>query len=302
MVKISRTRDYHKYHHVDLMTELTICETLGSVKSPHMVALNEPKAYGAIVGDLLVEHGLLKPGCTICEIGGGYGTLMAGLLGSHASLINRAVMMDLSMHLLKKQRAILEPWAVKTDFIQADAHDFLPIMHNIDLIIINEVIGDFETWKDLDPHNLPKEAGRMVNRYALDIPGTERFNFNMGAISLVEKICRSGIPAFIAEHSSDPIIPAEMTFLEKGLEIDSYPREIQLRDHCEFTIRFSHLLRVAEWWGRTITRGSLIDLVGLKKSPKMKFIFSMRSCASDEHEIIYELLDNIREYQWLLII
>ena len=58
---------------------------------------------------------------------------------------------------------------------------------------------------------------------------------------------------------------------------------------------------MARAWGRNADGGSLMDLVGVKRSPKMRFIFTARAQATDEQEIIYEFLDHIREYRWLLI-
>lgn len=301
MVSINETRQYHRNYPIDLMTEFTICESLTSVNSPYMVALENPKPYGAMVGDMLKAKNMLKTGNRVCEIGGGYGSLMRGFLEAYSSMVDHVYMVDLSMFLLKKQRKILERWDRLTAFIHADATELIQVISGVDLIILNEVIGDFDTYKDVERANLPDQVSRLVNQYGLDIPDEGIFNFNVGAISIVEEICKKGIPVFISEHSSDPIIPRDMEFLEKGLKTDSFPREIKLKEHSEFTIRFSHLIKVAKYWEKNVSTGSLIDLVGLKKSPKMKFIFISRACATDEHEIIFELLDHIREYRWLII-
>lgn len=301
MSSINETREYHRRYPIDLMTEFTICESLASVNSPYMVALENSRAYGAMVGDILREKNMLKAGGRLCEIGGGYGSLMRGFLEAYSSTVGHAYMVDLSMSLLKKQRRTLGTWDYFTTFIHADATELIPVISGVDVIILNEVIGDFDTYKDVERTNLPDQVLRLINRYELDIPDEGFFNFNTGAILMVEAICKKGIPAFISEHSSDPIIPRDMEYLGKGLETDSFPREIKLKGHSEFTIRFSHLIKVAEYWGRNISTGSLIDLVGLKKSPRMRFIFTMRACATDEQEIIFELLDHIREYRWLII-
>jgi hypothetical protein len=298
---VNTTYEYHRYHPIDLFTEYTICESLSSAASPYMIAMENPRPYGEIIGEQLEARVVLVPGCRICEIGGGYGSLMAGLLDAYSATIGRVSMVDLSGHLLAKQRKILEPWSAMVDFIQADATALLPALRNIDVLIMNEVIGDFDTWTDLDPANLPDEVSCLIEQYRLEIPPHDRFNFNMGAILLIEKICREGIPVFISEHSSDPIISDDLAFLRKGLELDGYPRRIQLKGHHEFTIRFSHLEKIARYWGRDAIRGSLIDIVGIKKPEKMRIIFTLGSCASAEHEILYEFLDHIREYQWLIL-
>ena len=290
------THDYHRHGAPDLMTELTICESFASIDSPYMIALDKPRPYGSLIGDFLLNKGLLKSGSRILEAGGGYGTLMKGLLGAHADLIESVVMADLSMHLLKKQRDALSKWDM-VNFIQTDVLNFIDAITNIDLIIINEVIGDLEVATEIDAFNLPHNVHEFVNKYNLDVPGEGRFNFNLGAARLAEAIAKKNIPAFISEHSSDPIIPADMCYLEDGLSPDSYPREIRLHNHSEYTIRFSHLMRIAEAYGRNVTTGSLAELVGLKNTPEMKFIFANKICGNDRQEIIYELLDHIREYQ-----
>ncbi|MBN2255532.1 MAG: class I SAM-dependent methyltransferase [Deltaproteobacteria bacterium] len=296
-----RTYGYHKYQPIDLMTELTVCESLARTSSLSMAALERRKPYGAIIGEMLTACGLLYQGCTVCEIGGGYGSLMKGLLEEYAPLIRRVVMVDLSPRLLRLQRKALERWKRKVTFIQADVMELMPVLSNIDVVIINEMIGDLDTWKDLAPSQLPDDAAALVLRYSLEIPPEGRFHFNVGAVRLVESICRTGVAAFISEHSSDPVIPHGMEYLRRGLSTDGFPREILLKGHAEFTIRFSHLESVARFWGKSCFGGALADLVGVRKSPKMRFIFTARACATDEQAILLEFLDHIREYRWLVI-
>jgi len=302
MVPINRTHEYHRNEPIDLMTEYTICESLASVESPYMVALENPRPYGAIIGDTLKSYGMFTPDCTMCEIGGGYGSLMEGLFAEHGASVNHICMIDLSRFLLEKQRKTLAKWSHLMTFVLADAMELIPAISRVDVIILNEIIGDLDTWKNVDVTTIPDEIVKFVDHYGLEIPPQGTFNFNMGAVVLIEDLCRKGIPVFIAEHSSDPIIPPDMAFLGRDLDTDGFPREIRLRGHSEFTIRFSHLIKIAEFWGRNVTGGPLIDLVGVKKSPKMRFIFISRACATDEQEIIFEFLDHIREYRWLAIV
>ncbi len=301
MVERNRTYGYHKNYPIDLMTEFTICESLASSASPYMVAVENPKPYGALIGEMLTACGMLYQGCCVCEVGGGYGSLMKGLLEGYSSLIRRIVMVDLSKTLLRRQRKALETWKQRIDFIQADVIELMPVLSKIDAVIVNEMIGDLDTWKDLTPTDLPDDVAELVTRYSLEIPLQGQFNFNVGAIRLVEAICQAGIPAFISEHSSDPIIPENMDYLRRDLCMQGFPREIPLKGHSEFTIRFSHLERVARFWGKDCFGGSLADLVGIRKSPKMRFIFTARACATDEQAILLEFLDHIREYRWLVI-
>jgi hypothetical protein len=295
------TYDYHRYGSPDLMTELTICESFASSDSPYMVALKNPVPYGAMIGDFLLKNGLMHEGTRLMEAGGGYGTLMKCLLPAHSTLINSVYMTDLSMHMLKKQKETLKEWGSLIHFVQADILAFLESILNIDLIIINEVIGDLEVITDMDVKNLPDDISELVKEYNLEIPASGRFNFNIGAVRLIKAISKKNISAFVTEHSSDPIIPDNMQFLEEGLALNSFPREVRLYKHSEYTIRFSHLVKTAEAFGRYVLTGPLIDLVGLKNTPDIKFIFTNHITNTERQGIIYELLDHIREYRWLLI-
>lgn len=295
------TRGFHREIPIDLMKELTICESLASQTSPYVKALGFSKSYGAMLGDFLVGAGLLKPRSTLLEVGGGYGSLMEELISSHGHLIHKAFMMDLSPLLLKKQRQRLKGHSEKVSFIQADIHELPGFKDSLDLLLVNEVIGDLDVATCLDPQGLPDEASSLIDAYGLETPRNEPFNLNIGAIRMVETICRLGVPAFISEHSSDPIIPDAMPYLAQGLSLDSFPREIRLHAHSEYTIRFSHLIKVAQALGRTAQTGPLIDMLGGEKLPCWRFIFSSHACSSEKQELIYEFLDHVREYRWLTI-
>jgi len=295
------TRNYHLHHPVDLMTEFTICESLGYTASPHLRALAMTSTYGAILGDRLREKGLLRRGCRICEIGGGYGSLMRGLLEAHGDLVERVAMVDLSRALIGRQRRALNPWGGRVSFVVGDALEVLPAITGADLFLINEMIGDLPVWTDIDPKRLPSEAEAVICRYRLGIPEEGFFHFNIGAVRLVEAICRKGLTAFISEHASDPIIPRDMPFLVKGLATSGWPREIRLTAHSEYTIRFSHLEQVARALGRKVETGSLLEFIGYANVEKARFIFNARACATDEQALILEFLDHVREYRWLTI-
>jgi len=300
-VGVNTTQDYYRYQPVDLMTEYTICESLSSLNSPYMAALKNPRSYGSIIGERLQEEDILTGGCRLCEVGGGYGNLMKGLLEEYSDSVKKVFMTDLSMFLLKKQREALRRWGSKVTFINGDIAEILHLFAGIDLIIFNEMMGDLDTWRIDDRNNLPGEIEAFVRRYELEIPAKGSFHFNYGALTIVEALCKGGAKAFITEHSSDPVIPDTMEYLGKGLESGGFPREIRLKGHSEFTILFSHLVKVARALGRKVSTGSLIDLVGVADTQKMRFIFLSRVSATDEQEVIYELLDHIREYRWLII-
>lgn len=299
---INSTRGFHREIPIDLLKELTVCESLSISKSPYVKALRIGKSYGELLGAFLVGKGLLSPFSVILEVGGGYGSLMDGLLSSYGDNIKKVIMMDLSAGLLKKQRERLKGYHDKTSFIRADIHDIKGSMKGrLDLILINEVVGDLDVTTDLDPDSLPEDISRMVSDFGLEIPQKGPFHLNTGALNLMETLCRLGVPAFISEHSCDPMIPADMPYLAEGLSLDSFPREIRLYAHSEYTIRFSHLIKVARFFGKTVETGSILELLGIKDSTAFRFIFTRKACATQEQEIILEFLDHAREYRWLTV-
>ncbi len=301
MAGMNSTRDFHRETTIDLMKEFTICESFSTTDSPYGIMLESPRSYGAMIGDFLTQNGLLKNGSIICEIGGGYGSLMSGLLSEYDGFISRVYMIDLSGKLLKRQLRNLYPWLSRITPIQADIHEIIDALNGIDLIIMNEVLGDLNTMTNIDPAEIPDEALHFIQAYKLEIPEKDFFNLNIGALKLVEAVCRKNTPAFLSEHSSDPIIPEDMDYLKRALALDAYPREIKLYKHSEFTIRFSHLIKIAEAHGKTVRSGALLDLISLSRTPRLRSIFSSRACSTESQEIIYELLDHIREYRWLTI-
>ncbi len=294
------THAYHRHAAVDLMTEFTICESLASDQSPYRQALGLHGSYGAILGDYLRRAGFLQSGARLMEVGGGYGSLMKGLLEAHGALIDKVLMADLSPGLLRRQRQTLKGFGAKVAFVQGDIHSLMHAVRGVDGVILNEVIGDLDALSGIESAELPPRASRLVVKYDLEIPRGP-FTLNVGALELVEALCRRGLPVFLSEHSSDPLIPSDMPYLSRGLAQEAFPREIPLKGHSEYTIRFSHLIKVASSYGRTVRSGSLAELLGIRHAPDYRFIFLAGACSTDRQELIGEILDHIREYRWLLI-
>lgn len=295
------TYHYHRYGAIDLMKEQTICESLSRTSLPGMMCLERSMPYGTLLGIFLEKQNLLHSGAIVVEVGGGYGSLMEGLLSSYSDSIKGVIMIDVSRTLLERQRRRLAPWGRKVSYLHGDIQSMISSIRGVDLILLNEVIGDLDVMTNLQIHDLPPDVSALINAYGLDLPDASPVHLNVGAIALVDAICKQGIPAFISEHSSDPIIPEDRAYLREGLELDSFPREIRLSGHSEYTIRFTHLIQVAASLGRTTRTGSLMDLVAFKKTPDMRFIFTSKACSTPRQEITLELLDHIREYRWLVI-
>lgn len=301
MMELNSTRDYHLKSDIDLMREYTINESLSSSESHYMACIEEPRPFGQIVAEKLKGLGLLKERSIIMEAGGGYGSFMEAMLSSSHGLIKRVIMADLSPALLERQRKRLEPFRDMVTFINGDIHEMLPAISGIDLVIMNEMIGDLDTMTGLEPDKLPAGISMLIDKYGLDIPESGKFSMNTGAINAVEEVCSKGFTAYISEHSCDPIIPEVMPWLASGLDIDGWPREIKLHGHSEYTIRFSHLIKVAQHFGRKILSGSYAELVGVRNRHFYRFMFESGACSTPEQEIVLEFLDHIREYRWLII-
>jgi hypothetical protein len=301
MMELNSTREYHLKSDIDLMREYTINESLSSHDSHYMACIEEPRPFGQIVAEKFEGLGLLKQGSTIMEAGGGYGSFMEAMLSCSRGLIKKVLMADLSPALLKRQMRRLEPFRDMVTFINADINEMLPAINGIDLVIMNEMIGDLDTVAGLEPGSLPDGISALICKYGLDMPESGKFSLNTGAIKAVEAICAKGFPVYISEHSCDPIIPEGMPWLASGLDLDGWPREIKLFNHSEYTIRFSHLIKVARHFGRRTISGSYAELVGVRNRPFYRFMFESGACTTSEQEVVLEFLDHIREYRWLII-
>ncbi|HOJ14481.1 MAG TPA: class I SAM-dependent methyltransferase [Deltaproteobacteria bacterium] len=298
---LNSTKTYHARFPVDLMTECTVCETLAHPGTPTARALGITRPYGALVGDFLRSKGLLAPGCRVLELGCGYGSLMEGLLRHHGDVVGRAFMADLSPRLVTRQRERLFGVSPRARHVMADIHE-LPFRGGaFDLVIVNEVAGDLDTIVGVDASAMPGDLSSIVEKYGLETPTSGPFAFNLGAVRLVEELCVLSGAVFLSEHSSDPVVPASMPYLATGLAVDSFPRRIPLSGHDEYTVRFSHLEKVARSHGRTVHTGPLIEVLGLEPRPSWRFIFTAKACSTEEQALIGEFLDHVREYRWLLI-
>ena len=302
-MELNSTRDYHLKSDIDLMREYTINESLSSLSSHYMACIEEPRPFGQIVAEKLKWLGLLKERSIIVEAGGGYGSFMEAMLSSSQGLIKKVIMADLSPALLKKQRKRLEPFMHMVSFINADIHEILPAINGIDLFIMNEVIGDLDTLTGLEPNNLPGEISMLTDKYGLDIPDNGTFSLNIGAIKAVEGSMLEGIPGPIFPSTrATPLCRKACRGLQKGLNLKAGPREIRLFNHSEYTIKFGHLIKVAEHFGRKTLSGSYAELVGLRNRAFYRFMFEVGACSTPEQEIILEFFDHIREYRWLIIL
>lgn len=293
------TAAYHRHIPVDLMTELTVCESLADVTSPAQCALDRPRAYGALIGDFLRARGLLFPGIRLAEIGGGYGSLMRDLLAAHGDLVAGVLMIDLSKHLLTRQRQNLAPWQERVRLVRGDVLEMIPALCGVDLVIANEMMGDLDVMLPHPGESWPDKVRSLADDYGLNLPPDGPFN--LGAVNLVAALARARIPALLTEHAADPIIPGDLPWLARGLAMNGRPRRIELHEHAEYTIRFEHLQQTAGTLGRTVETGPLADIVGLSRNPELRFVFLAGACSTPRQEVLGEFVDHVREYRWLMM-
>jgi len=309
---LNLTVDYHRGELQTLGWELTVSNSLYPPDSPCRTVLKESSSYGRHLYDYLNEVFPLSNIVRILEIGGGYGYLMRDFLGCNPRL--RPLMVDISPVLLQKQRETLSDFDVKfreADFLDCD--DTL-LEDGIELAIMNEILGDFPTAVDVpadilnlnvSPDTLEgpfQRIRRLYDHYSLGRPGTPTFHFNLGAVEAVEKLCGAGIPAiFLGEHSCEASVPEHFArFIH--VETSENPQRIALKGHDEYTIKMSHLQQVAEAFHYRVIRGPFADFLDIRYSDSLLALLASRKVDEENHEIIFQFLEDIFQYEYLLLI
>lgn len=285
-----------------------MCNALWPVDSPCRKVLKQPDSYGHILYDYLGRVIQTDQICSILEIGGGYGYLTKDFLDRNPSL--KVTMLDISPVLIDKQRETLAEYQDVT-LISGDFLSFNPgDLRGYDLAVMNENLGDFETYVGIDRmifHTPYKELDGpmktvrdLCRRYHLMDDASSVFNLNVGAIQSVEKLCTAGISnIFLSEHSCEATIPEPfkpfISFSSQG-----NPERIVLKGHDEYTIRFSHLEKVARKFRYGVRRGNFADLLAFEFTDRMRYILTSGS-ASDEHEILRQFSEDLFKYEFLIL-
>lgn len=292
------TADYHINGLDTLGWELTMSNSLELPESPCRTLLHHPDSYGNLLYDFLA--GAMPPGSVrkVLEIGGGYGFLMRDFLLRDRGL--EAVMLDISPHLLDRQRQALDFAAgegrvrfVEENFLETDP----AFPGSFDLAIMNENLGDFPTltgiardffyspYKRFDDNLLA--ARRSFLKYNLDIPGFYPFNMNLGAIQALEKLCASGIKyVFLSEHSCEAISGP-----------GSAPKRIRLKGHDEYTVKFSFLEKVAGHYGYEAKRGFMADYLHVNTG----FDIGFSGASREDAEAARHFLEDVYVYEYLFL-
>jgi SAM-dependent MidA family methyltransferase len=328
MAVLNRTESFYCADHPSLLWEMTICQSLAQADSSYAKALTQPASYGSLVGKYLQEETALpaQPE-SIIEVGGGYGSLMAGML----TVIQptKLTMVDISGFLLKQQQQTLKD--SPAEFICQDIFSFLPtVQEPVDLLIANEIIADFptatkieqkrlqpclekaetfsptppENLNNLDADELLNEVARLIAGYRLDITDLpDFFNLNLGALHFIEQLAKTDIKRiFITEHGSDSELPYPFSIQLRTYDRpDKNPRQVKLKDHDEYTIRFDHLESAARKLGFNVRRFHLMDLLQVRFDDEINYLLTTGRPTSEEQEILLEFYEHVAEYQGMLL-
>lgn len=303
------TTEYYLEHKLDsLAWEITLSVMLEDPRSLCRTVLKKGDTFGNLLFDFLSTIIPMSRIRRLIEVGGGYGYLMRDFLRRNKEL--SAIMIDISPFLLAQQQETLRGFQVQ--FLQGDFFEMdESVLSNIDLAILNEVVGDFPTACEVPGEillecpatedSLIREVRRIYKRYGITPPFKERFTVNSGAIQALEKLCSAQIPyIYISEHSCEARVPKELTGLLE-LTATGDPERIRLHGHDEYSIRFSDLERVAAFFGYNSRRGQYLDFITPQIGDDIEFILRLGSSKIDRHEIIRQFIEDLAKYEYLVL-
>jgi Methyltransferase domain len=307
VTKLKSTANYYKSGEDSLGWELTVSNALYPADSPCRKILKRGFSYGVLLYDHLSLFVPMKKVQSLLEIGGGYGYVMKDFLIRNPSMA--VTMVDISPRLSEIQRQTLKHYPV--DYVVADFMELNPsIFARKDLALLNENLGDFPTLVDVPkkifekpPHEpFERRVCQLFAQYSFQVPDTDTFNFNLGAVEAVEKLCASGIPyIFMGEHSCEAEVPEPY---RKLLPISSSfePERIPLKGHDEYTIKFSYLEKVATFYRYSTQRGPFADFLEIDWSDRLRRLLASPSLADDESEIIRHFVEDLYKYEYLMLL
>ena len=305
---INSTANYHQQDLNSLGWELTVCNSLEPINSPCRKVLASPYSFGQHLYNFLTGIIPLDDIRAVLEVGGGMGYLMRDFLNLNPRL--RAKMIDISPYLLAKQKETLQPFEV--DFELAD---ILAVpseaLCGFDLAILNENLGDLPTLvndqekKNNSDKNIACFSERLNyfnKKYNLPLGLNENEHINIGAIEIVEKLCLAGIKyIYLSEHSCEAVLPEPMKPYV-SLQSSGIPEMISLKDHNEFTVKFSYLQKIAEMLHYKTRRGAFADFLPLNLNDKVRTALRLITPFNDEQEIIRQFVYDLYKYEYLILI
>jgi hypothetical protein len=305
---LNTTKTYHTNQLNTLGWELTVCNALYPEKTPLRRILTRNDSYGHLLYEYLNQFMPMENVKKIMEIGGGYGYLMKDFIDCNTSL--EPYMLDISPYLLERQRETLKEHCVtfrEEDFLETDP----ALLKGFDMAVLNENLGDFPTLINLDQaifqlspgagDNDLTQAIYLFKQYSLGRPGSETFHFNLGAVQALEKLCAAGIPyVFLGEHSCEAHVP-ETLRLSIHIESTGVPERISLKGHDEYSIQFSYLKKVAEFFGYACIRGPFADFIPFTMTDELRSIMASQGRFSDDDEIICQFIEDLYKYEYLVL-
>ena len=305
---INSTANYHQQDLNSLGWELTVCNSLEPINSPCRKVLASPYSFGQHLYNFLTGIIPLDDIRAVLEVGGGMGYLMRDFLNLNPRL--RAKMIDISPYLLAKQKETLQPFEV--DFELAD---ILAVpseaLSGFDLAILNENLGDLPTLvtqqgkKNNSDQNIACFGERLEyfnKKYNLPLGLNENEHINIGAIEIVEKLCLAGIKyIYLSEHSCEAVLPEPMKPYV-SLQSSGIPEMISLKDHNEFTVKFSYLQKIAEMLHYKTRREAFADFLPLNLNDKVRTALRLITPFNDEQEIIRQFVYDLYKYEYLILI
>ena len=268
-------------HQFDMME--TTLSHLFRAPSP----LLDDQTYGAALMRTLHERDMLHDKVQhIVEVGAGCGDFAAAVLiylREHRPAVYKQIeyeILDLAPTLRAKQRETLEKAGVleKVSWISKNAEDWAPEPNSIDLLLSNEVIGDFSTVRltreligldttmNIDdavsswPSQIRERlghTGEIIRRYSMPLrDAPDSFYFQTGALHFIAtcaEAIRPGGGLYISEYGDAVKYPTASTHL----------------DHLEFSTHFGQCEHVARHHGLTTTVEYIQDLIGLDREAKV---------------------------------
>jgi hypothetical protein len=307
--KLNTTKSYHVSGLETLGWELTMCNALYPRGTPLRRLLSRDDSYGNLLYGHLGRFVPLGEIRKVLEVGGGYGYLMKDFLGKAGSW--EVCMLDVSPVLLAKQRETLQG----SDHVVFKEEDFLEtapaFLAGFDLAILNENLGDFPTLTNLGrdaiergPAAVDENLGRALHfseTYNLPVPEREEFNLNLGALEALEKLCLAGVSCIYAgEHSCEACVPEGLRAYVH-IEAPGNPQRISLKGHDEYSIKFSHLERVALALGYSAIRGPFADFINLDMTERVLAVLRSRGCHDDAGEMICHFVEDLYLYEYLIL-
>jgi hypothetical protein len=80
------------------------------------------------------------------------------------------------------------------------------------------------------------------------------------------------------------------------------PERIPLKKHDEYTIKFSHLQKLARAHGYRVVRGQFVDFLPLNCSDKVRTALRLTTPFSAEQEIIQQFVYDLFKYEYMVLI